>query len=128
MTPTEDVIKGLDAGADDYLTKPFAFDELLARLRAVSRRGPVEQMPKLKVAGLTLDPATHRVFRAGFRLRPSRKRTLMKPASIRARLTLWYFSICAVTFAVYGIGILLAMRASVLAVIDEELRIRLEGD
>ena len=51
----------------------------------------------------------------------------MRPASIRARLTLWYFAIFAVTFAVYGIGILLAMRASVLAVIDEELRIRLDG-
>ena len=60
-----DVIKGLDAGADDYLTKPFDFNELLARLRAVSRRGPVEQRPTLVVADLELDPATHRASRAG---------------------------------------------------------------
>lgn len=51
----------------------------------------------------------------------------MMPASIRVRLTLWYFGIVAATFAVYAIGILLAMRASVDAVIDEELRSRLEG-
>ena len=51
----------------------------------------------------------------------------MKPASIRVRLTLWYFGIFAATFAIYGIAILLAMRASVDAVIDEELGIRLQG-
>ena len=60
-----DIVKGLNLGADDYLTKPFAFDELLARLRSVSRRGPVEQLPKLKIADLVLDPATHKVSRGG---------------------------------------------------------------
>lgn len=69
---TEDVIKGLDVGADDYLTKPFDFEVLLARLRAVARRGPVEQLPKLKVADLTLDPAARRVTRAGKRIHLTR--------------------------------------------------------
>jgi DNA-binding response OmpR family regulator len=69
---TEDVIKGLDVGADDYLTKPFDFDVLLARLRAVSRRGPVEQLPKLKVGDLVLDPARHTVTRGAKQLRLTR--------------------------------------------------------
>ena len=60
-----DVVKGLNVGADDYLTKPFAFEELLARLQAVSRRGPVELLPQLKVADLVLDPVTHTVIRSG---------------------------------------------------------------
>ena len=60
-----DVIKGLDTGADDYLTKPFSFDVLLARLRAVSRRGPIPQSVCLEAAGLKLDPATRQVTRDG---------------------------------------------------------------
>jgi two-component system OmpR family response regulator len=61
----EDRIRGLDAGADDYLVKPFAFGELLARLRALVRRGPSERPATLVVGDVTLDPAAHTVTRAG---------------------------------------------------------------
>lgn len=58
-----DIVRGLDAGADDYLTKPFAFEILLARLRAVSRRGAIPQPVCLQLADVRLDPATRRVTR-----------------------------------------------------------------
>jgi len=61
----EDRIAGLDTGADDYLTKPFDFGELLARLRALARRGPAEHDPVLRVGDLELDPAARSVKRAG---------------------------------------------------------------
>ncbi len=57
----EDRVRGLDVGADDYLVKPFAFVELLARLRALARRGPSERPTVLALGSLTLDPAAHRV-------------------------------------------------------------------
>ena len=60
----EDVVAGLDAGADDYLTKPFSFKILLARLRALSRRKTVEPRTQLQVGDLVLDPATREVTRA----------------------------------------------------------------
>jgi DNA-binding response OmpR family regulator len=58
-----DVTRGLDVGADDYLTKPFAFPELLARIRALARRSPATLPAKLSVADLTLDPGNRRVAR-----------------------------------------------------------------
>ncbi|MDQ6934364.1 MAG: response regulator transcription factor [Actinomycetota bacterium] len=61
----EDRIAGLDAGADDYLVKPFAFDELLARFRALLRRGSSERPSVLEVPDLRLDPAAHRVWANG---------------------------------------------------------------
>jgi len=60
-----DRIRGLDAGADDYLVKPFDFGELLARLRALVRRAPPQRPPRLEVGDLVVDPATHAVTRAG---------------------------------------------------------------
>jgi DNA-binding response OmpR family regulator len=60
-----DRVAGLDCGADDYLTKPFELDELLARLRALLRRGPALRSPALVVGDLTIDTRTRRVHRAG---------------------------------------------------------------
>ena len=54
-----DVVRGLDLGGDDYLTKPFSFVELFARLRSLARRGPASVPPELCIAGLVLNPATH---------------------------------------------------------------------
>ena len=61
----EDRVTGLDAGADDYLVKPFAFTELLARIRALVRRGRVADAPKLAVGDLEMDLVTRKVLRAG---------------------------------------------------------------
>lgn len=61
----DDRIEGLDSGADDYLTKPFAFRELLARVRALLRRGPRIDPTKIEVDDLALDTASHQVTRSG---------------------------------------------------------------
>jgi len=61
----KDRVIGLDAGADDYMTKPFAFEELLARVRVILRKRPVTQELKLEIGDLVLDLITHKVRRGG---------------------------------------------------------------
>lgn len=69
LDPVEDRVKGLELGADDYLVKPFAFSELLARIRTLLRRGAkVKEAEQLKVADLELDLLRRRVSRAGTRI------------------------------------------------------------
>jgi two-component system, OmpR family, response regulator len=89
-----DRVGGLDAGADDYLAKPFAFDELLARLRALARRGPVGHPPVLEVGDLRLDPAGHRAWRGDTQLELSAKELALlevfmrNPAQVLTRFML----------------------------------------
>lgn len=68
-----DRVQGLDVGADDYLTKPFAFEELLARVRALLRRSGMTRPPVLQVADLCIDPGGQQVTRGGQRLELTRK-------------------------------------------------------
>jgi DNA-binding response OmpR family regulator len=68
-----DVVEGLDCGADDYLIKPFAFEVLLARLRALARRTAATQLPVLRVLDLALDPAAHNVSRGADEIKLSGK-------------------------------------------------------
>ena len=65
LDATPDIVQGLDLGADDYLTKPFSFEVLLARIRALQRRGPASHSVKLRVGNLELDPGSHEVTRGG---------------------------------------------------------------
>ena len=90
----DDRVYGLDAGADDYLVKPFAFAELLARLRALKRRNASERPVALQVGDLRLDPAQHRVWRGEEEVELSPKEfTLLelfmsRPGEVLSRLQL----------------------------------------
>src|SRR3954467_5720641 len=79
----EDRVAGLDGGADDYRVKPFAFAELLARLRALARRGGVERPAVLEVGDLRLDPATRQAWRAGEEVALSPKEFALLEAFMR---------------------------------------------
>jgi two-component system OmpR family response regulator len=79
----DDRVQGLDAGADDYLVKPFSLAELLARLRALARRGPVERPPVLEVGDLQLDPATREVRRGDTDIALSAKEFALLEAFMR---------------------------------------------
>jgi DNA-binding response OmpR family regulator len=78
-----DIVKGLALGADDYLTKPFSFVEFVARLRAVSRRGPVPQTPQLQCGDLKVDLSAHQVFRAGKPIPLTKKEYLLLELLLR---------------------------------------------
>jgi DNA-binding response OmpR family regulator len=79
----EDIVTGLDAGADDYLTKPFAFKVLLARLRALGRRKEVEPKTCLQVADLVLDPADHSVHRGKTQVFPTPREFILLETLMR---------------------------------------------
>jgi DNA-binding response OmpR family regulator len=65
---TPDVVRGLDSGANDYLTKPFSFEVLLVRIRALLRRGPAPLSAQLQIGRLRLDPSSHQVYRGDERI------------------------------------------------------------
>ena len=79
----DDRIRGLDGGADDYVTKPFSFQELLARIRAVTRRPGARSQPVMKAAGVELDPATGRASRGGRALELSAREFALLAAFMR---------------------------------------------
>lgn len=78
-----DRVKGLELGADDYLVKPFAFSELLARIRTILRRGPARHGEMLCAADLELDPLSHRATRGGKRLELTPKEFLLLALLVR---------------------------------------------
>jgi len=90
----EDRVAGLDGGADDYLTKPFSYSELFARVRALVRRGPAERPAVLEVGDLRMDPARRRVWRGEADISLSAKEFAMletfmrRPGDVLSRLQL----------------------------------------
>jgi len=89
-----DIVRGLDAGVDDYMTKPFSFEELLARLRAVQRRSMATAQASLRVGDLVLNPASREVSRGDVRLSLTRteygllERLMYRPGQVVPRRSL----------------------------------------
>ncbi len=89
-----DIVRGLDAGVDDYMTKPFSFEELLARLRAVQRRSMASAQSSLKVGDLILDPASREVSRGAVKIDLTRteysllERLMYRPGHVVPRRSL----------------------------------------
>jgi two-component system OmpR family response regulator len=93
-------VTGLDKGADDYLTKPFSFEELLARVRSLARRAPVPRPPVLEIDTLRLDPATHRAWRGKRELHLTRREFQLLELFLRRRASV--LSRDAIIEAVWG--------------------------
>lgn len=91
----EDKVRGLNLGADDYLIKPFAFEELLARIRALLRRGYRQKQPQVEVGDVRMDPAAQKVFRGREEIALTPREyalleyLLMRPGQVVSRTDIW---------------------------------------
>lgn len=118
----EDRVRGLELGGDDYLVKPFAFSELLARLRSLLRRGTQIEPPMLRVADLLIDPVSHRAERAGQVLRLTPKEFSL--LSLLARRTGQVLTRAAIAQQAWGVHF--DTETNVVDVVIRRLRIKVD--